>query len=200
MVRPIDEAPAPLLDNGNLKSSPGPNYTNFYPPSVSWTNCPPGYQPSNMSVPQPTLTAGSQFDRANFPPWHLAFKHDIVYQEPHNPTSNLLIKKLPIPNRPTPRTESMTDPRKPDTQPYTPMSAQIDDTAELNNLTRLWLNSHVASLGDAMKHMPLEELGKQPIAIGRSFTLPQRKDGSWNLVKIENVGFEYPSEQGTPEN
>lgn len=59
----------------------------------------------------------------------------------------------------------------------------------LIEMSQLWLNTHVATFQDAIKYIPLEELGKQarpPLNDRQTLTCPRFH--YWNVVRIENVG------------
>ncbi|EWC43418.1 hypothetical protein DRE_07641 [Drechslerella stenobrocha 248] len=56
-------------------------------------------------------------------------------------------------------------------------------------MTRLWLVSHITGYEEALKHIPLEELGKQVVMVSGSSLSPQTNSRSWNLVKIENIPY-----------
>ncbi|KAK6348750.1 hypothetical protein TWF730_009523 [Orbilia blumenaviensis] len=64
-----------------------------------------------------------------------------------------------------------------------------DGLSDLNDMTQMWLRSHITSFDDVLQHIPLEELGKQALIIrGPGLTSPG-KGCAWNLVKIENIPY-----------
>ncbi|KAK6533251.1 hypothetical protein TWF694_002205 [Orbilia ellipsospora] len=191
-IRSLEESPVPLLSNKNIKFSTYANHGDSYLSNMPRTTIP--HLSSNMCIFESALTASSQFDRANIPSWHAVPNHDSSHQEQYNLPSNTLITQLTKSNQSARKTGLTTSHRGTSSPAYTLTSARVDDTSDLTSLTQLWFHSHITNLSDALKHMPLEELGKQPIAVGRSFALPQYKIDSWNLVKIENIPYNLDDE------
>ncbi|EPS40535.1 hypothetical protein H072_5620 [Dactylellina haptotyla CBS 200.50] len=68
-------------------------------------------------------------------------------------------------------------------------SIGADEIFGLNSMSHSWLSSHVFGIGDVIKYMPLEELGKQTILVGESLLSSQSKDNCQNLVKIDNIPY-----------
>ncbi|KAJ6262119.1 hypothetical protein Dda_2924 [Drechslerella dactyloides] len=67
--------------------------------------------------------------------------------------------------------------------------AEDIEISDLEEMTRVWFISHIAGYDDALRHVPLEELGKQVVMVGGPSFASQGDDRPWNIVKIENIPY-----------
>ncbi|KAF3918046.1 hypothetical protein ABW21_db0204790 [Orbilia brochopaga] len=120
-----------------------------------------------------------------------SLKHNGFLRGPLRPETDQMLPKLQVsePSFPSSVTASSSQASAHFHSAQIRNGADDGGISDLEEMTRLWLVSHIAGYDDALKHVPLEELGKQVVMIGGPSFAPPGNGHSWNIVKIENIPY-----------
>ncbi|KAK6350362.1 hypothetical protein TWF696_006594 [Orbilia brochopaga] len=167
------------------KLSSGSAYKTCAPTSTGYN------QPNTLPLPDGAPGPGPSSRQSQYWVLQPSLGHGMFRQSPLKTEGDQMLSKLQVSESSFPSSVTASSSQASAYLHTAHMKNTVEDagTSDLEEMTRLWLISHVSCYDDALNHVPLEELGKQVMMIGVPSFAVLGNGPSWNIVKIENIPY-----------